>query len=687
MFIGTPEYMSPEQADLTGRRIDSRTDIYSLGVLLYELLAGALPFDSDSLRSGGIVEIQRLLNQVDPERPSTRVDDSESAAEVAGRRRMTPPALRRRLRNDLDWIVLRAMEKEPDRRYSSAAELAEDLRRHRRNEPVAAGPPTAAYRLRKFVRRHRTAVVGATMGMALILVGLAATAWQAVRATRAEAVAVREAESARAVNDFLVEMLGSGNPYDNPEVRDLTLAQVLDRAAQEIDGALPELPETEAAVRKILGMSYKGVGRYDQAERHLSRALELARSEERATLLAEMIQNDLYRGRNDMARERAREKLRLARRESGGEATAAEVAALASLAIVEHRDQHYQKADSLFRAAFRLADELPEVPEGNFFGERQAFAQVAHEMDRFQEADSLLTQSLADTRVMYGDRNLNVAIGLSNQSHLRLQLGDYESAEQMAREAVEICAASVGTDSPHYASALAKRGAALHRLGRLEEAREVLTEAGRVLDGLPDPGTVFSSVLSNLGSVLRDLGELEAAETCFRRDLALARERGAELAVPLNNLAAALRSQRKYREAEKYFRESLDVTVAQLGEQSMQAATVRQNLAGMLTDAGRPEDGDPLFREAVATFRTILPEGHPTAAVVQANYGECLLRQGRLDEARETLSSAWEVITSQLGTAHPRAVKVAGWMAETCEAQGDASGAARWRGRQATPDG
>ncbi|MCA8977871.1 MAG: SUMF1/EgtB/PvdO family nonheme iron enzyme, partial [Planctomycetes bacterium] len=173
-LVGTPEYMSPEQADGDSRRIDTRTDIYALGVILYELLTGRLPFDSAELRAAGSAEIRRVLNEVEPPRPSTRVTAAGAAAEVAAaERRCSTGELQRRLRGDLDWIVLKAMAKEPERRYESAHELAMDLERHLRQQPVLAGPPTASYRLRKFARRHRGQVVAAAAVFLTAMVGTA----------------------------------------------------------------------------------------------------------------------------------------------------------------------------------------------------------------------------------------------------------------------------------------------------------------------------------------------------------------------------------------------------------------------------------------------------------------------------------------------------------------------------------
>ncbi|MCA9299973.1 MAG: protein kinase, partial [Phycisphaerales bacterium] len=192
-MIGTPEYMSPEQAEMGALDVDTRADIYSLGVLLYELLTGMLPFDSESLRSASMAEIHRIIREVDPPRPSTKlssVHDGQSG-EVAKNRRLDRKSLSRNLRGDLDWIVMRAMEKDRTRRYESASALADDIRRHMLHEPVNAGPPSVSYKVGKFVRRHTSMVAASTVLTVTILAALATTS-----------VLYAEAESAREQADY-----------------------------------------------------------------------------------------------------------------------------------------------------------------------------------------------------------------------------------------------------------------------------------------------------------------------------------------------------------------------------------------------------------------------------------------------------------------------------------------------------
>ena len=215
VLIGTPEYMSPEQAEVTGLDIDTRSDVYALGVLLYELLTGALPFDRKTLREKALNEIQRVIREVDPPKPSTRVTQMGQASTDAARNRHTEVhRLASELRGDLDWITMKCLEKDRTRRYGSASDLAVDLRRHLDSQPVLASPPSTTYRLGKFVRRHRFGVAAAAT-LVLLLVAFGATmAVQAQRIARERDRANREAETAKQVSQ-----LPGRNVRDNESIR------------------------------------------------------------------------------------------------------------------------------------------------------------------------------------------------------------------------------------------------------------------------------------------------------------------------------------------------------------------------------------------------------------------------------------------------------------------------------------
>jgi serine/threonine protein kinase len=275
--IGTPEYMSPEQAELTGLDIDTRSDIYSLGMLLYELMAGTLPFDSQMLRRASLSEIQRRILEEEPPRPSTRLTTlGDSAATVAKSRKADVPMLARELRGDLDWIILKALEKDRTRRYETVNALALDIRRHLDDEPVRASPPSTMYRVRKFVRRHRVVVAAAVLVVAALVAGIVGTTLGLLRATRAEQRAQAEALTARQVSDFLVDLFQVSDP-ETAQGETITAREILDDGAARIENELADQPLTQAQLMTTIGTVYRQLGLYDQAAPLLERALELRR--------------------------------------------------------------------------------------------------------------------------------------------------------------------------------------------------------------------------------------------------------------------------------------------------------------------------------------------------------------------------------------------------------------------------
>jgi serine/threonine protein kinase/tetratricopeptide (TPR) repeat protein len=410
-LIGTPEYMSPEQAEMGGLDIDTRTDVYALGVILYELLTGTLPFDGRALREKGLDEIRRTIREVEPPRPSTRITQSGTAlSDVAQNRRSEPGRLVGQLRGDLDWITMRALEKDRTRRYATANALALDIRRSLTNEPVTAGPPSARYRVGKFVRRHRLAVAAAAVLVALLATFAGVMTMQAQRIARERDRANREAAAATQVSDFLVGLFNVSDPGE-ARGNSVTAREILDKGARAMQETLREQPEIQARLQTTMGTVYTSLGVYDAARALLEQAVQTRRrvlgDDHADTLHAinQLANAYWYLGRFDQA-----EPLYL---------------------------------DVVARRQRTLGVDHPDTLRANF-----DLGSLYAAQKRWDEAEALIRSTLeAQTRVL-GDSHPDTIGSLSNLQSIYFSRGRYAEAEPLAVRALELQVRVNGSDYP-----------------------------------------------------------------------------------------------------------------------------------------------------------------------------------------------------------------------------------------------
>jgi tetratricopeptide (TPR) repeat protein len=490
MLVGTPEYMSPEQAELTGRNVDTRTDVYSLGLILYELLVGALPFDSKELRRAGFAEILRRIREEDPPRPSTRFRTlGDSLAESARNRKTEPGVLARQLQVDLDWIAMKALEKDQTRRYGSPSDLAAEIGRYLRDEPVLASPPSVAYRAGKFARRHR-AGVGIAAGVLLLLLGFAITMTvQARRIARERDRANREAEVSRRVQDFLTGLFQVADP-GQARGNSITAREILDKGAKQIDTELGGQPEIQAQLMYTMGFVYTTLGLPGQAQGLLERAVETRRRvlgpEHPDTLISMTVLAESYRkqGRAADAERLLREVLPIARRTLGPEHQQTVMATIV-LADALMDGRQFQEAEKLFREGLEISVRVLGPDHRYSLSLRYELGALYDAEHRYAEADGLFREALATARRALGpDHRGTLGIMARMVEHL-LATRRYQEAGTLGHDLVEAYVRVFGPEHPYTLESKVNLVTAYQEEHRYAEAdavlRETLTTARRVV--------------------------------------------------------------------------------------------------------------------------------------------------------------------------------------------------------------
>jgi len=516
-FLGTPGYMSPEQADPGMHDVDTRTDVYSLGIVLYELLTGTLPFDTKHWQQMRIEEALRHLRETDPELPSSKISSSTSSNSHAQARSTDAAHLAGAIRGDLDWITLKALEKDRNRRYGTASELADDLGRYLENQAVRARPASPAYRLAKYIQRNRA---GVTVGASALTVLVTFAVAQSIQLKRI----THERDRADRITEFMTSMFTVSNPS---EARGgaITAREILDKSSNDIGKGLSNDPELQAKMMYTMAVTYRGLGLYSRAQPLQERALEIQRrvlgpqhpeTLRSMNLLADTLGDE---GHDAEAEKISREVLAVRRRVLGPK-NPDTLRSMVTLGGTLYRQAQYAEAEKVFRDVLDLQRQVlgPEHPDT--VGSMNDLASTYSQEGRNAEAVKMIRETLEIRRRILGPDHPDTLASMMNLANLLNGEAQYGAAETVCREALEIQRRVLGPDHPDTLMAMNDLATALNGTGQFAEAESLRRQTLEIRRRTLGPDHPYT--LLNIGALALELSHekrYDDAEKLFREEI------------------------------------------------------------------------------------------------------------------------------------------------------------------------
>lgn len=594
-FVGSLPWASPEQAHGTAGAIDVRTDVYSLGVILYQMLTGRFPYDV----TGGL---RLTLDHIVGTQPV--------------RARLINPAVDA----DVETIALKCLAKEPERRYQGAGEVAREVEHYLADEPIEARRDSTGYVLRKLLGRHQAATAAGIAFVLLIGASIIALSVLYRGQVRAAGQARREARKAERTTQFLRDMLASVDP-NQARGREVTVRQVLAEAEKKLESSLGDEPQVAAAMHGTLGQTYSSLGDFKSAERHYRAAYDLAKS-------------------------------------ALGPEHPDTLAALNGIASEAEALNRYDEAEQMYRQCLEAMRRVsgPAAPET--LDVAHNLANLLANRGRYDEAEALLQEVLAASIRILGPEDPATLVTRKVLAGVWQSQGKFDLAEPELRAVLEIQRRVVGSDSPETMGTAQYLAMLLKSAGRPAEAepllREVVEVDARVL-GARHPDTLRAQ--NSLGRLLAQQGKTAEAEEVYRRTLAVQREvlgeEHTDTLISMNNLSLLLQDAGRLDEAEPLARTAEEVGRRVLGDDHPDALVWMNNYANLLSRQGRFADAEQISQKVLEGRRRVLGERHPATLMAMGNLGYTLTDLGRFDEADALLSQALALRRDVLGPDHP----------------------------------
>ncbi|MBX7103375.1 MAG: serine/threonine-protein kinase [Gemmataceae bacterium] len=650
--VGTLEYMSPEQAGLSDEFVDTRTDIYSLGVVLYELLTGLRPIDGARLNRAALGEMLRIIQHEEPSKPSTRLSTNESLPSLAAVRQTDPRTLTAMLRGELDWVVMKCLEKQRDRRYETANGLARDVQRYLSNEPVEARPASAGYRVRKFLQRNKVPALAAGLILLTLVGGLVGTSIGLYRAERARAAEQRQLARAEGIAAFMKATLGGAGPAVAKGRDSKLLKDLMDDAARRIaEGRLEGDPEAEAELRRTIGNVYESLGEHGAAEEQLRKA---------GTLIAAKFGPDSERG------DEAQVDLALCLHHSGqyGEAhaTATRVVSnagkrgkpdtewvAAALDIIGHTE--YNRSGGNLDAAEKAHRRALEIRRGIYPSGTIAIGRslnsigfVLREQGRHSDAEPICKEALDIHRRNFGPLHPETISAACNLCDCLDVMGRLDDAETLIRPVLADAEKLLGPNHAGYADVLWRLGVIL---AKREDGAGALPLDERCLEirrkVYPGPHRDVASAIASVGRDKSKLGDHTGAEAMYRESLEMRRSLfpagSPAIASSLDDLGHCQLALGRTAEAVKTLTDAIEI------RRATRAGTLElaNSINGLAVARERLNELDPaidLYREAIDLATKNLGPDHIDVAMYLSRVGAAQFRKGQKPEAEQTLRNA-----------------------------------------------
>ncbi len=658
-IIGTPQYMSPEQAGVTGLDVDMRTDIYSLGVILYELLVGSAPLDLVGVNDRAM---QNALKEKDPPKPSARFTQlNDSREEIARARRTDPDGLWRQLSGDLDWVVMKAIEKDRTRRYETVNALAMECKRYLNHEPVLARPPSTGYLVRRFVQRNRVGVATAVVAALSIIAGAGLATVSMLRALDAQQEAEAARDSTNRVLDAMIDLVGDtyatliriSEPLrtsDNGSIlQNEPLRHILNRTDNMVARTLIDVPSASVRVMRLQGTTNFVLGRYDESAKQLETALEKARAagleSEQLRLLIDLAQLSQRTGMLDRARAYLQQARNLEDAVEIPTALRAETELVAGEVYVQEND--YEQARARFAAAIELLESLPEIT---------LLLAEAY----WRTADAWLLQEEIREAQPWLEKSIDIYIELEGPDFYELQriysaygwtqhaTGNYRTALENFERAYNVVQKNFGTEHPLAGNELNNMAMSLNRLGQYDEAAATYEKAIDLLLRLT-PETAhyrLAGFYSNLGNVNRNRGVMQEATQNFRDGLAMLALKSppdARLSAFLNNnLGDHLVDIGETDLGIEHLSEAVRIKTEIFGAENISTARSKLLLAQGLALKSKFESANVLLAEAAAVYSNEYSDQPHMLAFLHQTEADLELGQGRLEAALKLYADAYD---------------------------------------------